>query len=59
LLVLFRQRELNVTVLEANIQYLKSSARYMIRVYAFNKYGYSENPATLTVQTQAEGSNPM
>jgi len=52
---LFRRRELNVTVLEANIQHLKSSTRYVIHVFAFNSYGYSDSPASLTVQTQAEG----
>jgi len=52
---LFRRRELNVTVLEANIQHLKSSTRYVIHVFAFNSYSYSETPASLTVQTQSEG----
>jgi len=53
--MLSRQRELNVTVLEANIQHLKSSTRYVIRVFAFNSYGFSETAARLAVQTKAEG----
>jgi len=57
MLTLFRQRELNVTVLEANLQHLKSSTRYMIHVFAYNSYSYSETPASLTVQTQSEGKN--
>jgi len=53
-----RQRELNVTLLEANVQHLKPSTRYMIHVYGFNSYGISETPARLTVQTKTEGHNP-
>jgi len=54
-LMLFRQRELNVTMLEANIQHLKSSTRYVIHVFAFNSYGFSETAARLAVQTKTEG----
>jgi len=44
-------------VLEANLQHLKSSTTYHIRVFAFNSYGYGETPASLTVQTLTEGKN--
>lgn len=56
---LYRERELNVTEMEANIQQLKPSTRYTVRMFAFNSYGFSETPASLTVQTDAEGTRSM
>jgi predicted phage tail protein len=53
-----RQRELNTTQLEANIQHLKSATKYTLRVFAINSNGYSESPAQIVVQTQSEASIP-
>jgi len=50
-----REREINVTTLEANVQHLKSSTRYMFRVYAYNSHGFSQDAARLIVETQPEG----
>ena len=51
-----RERVLNTTTLEANIQHLKPATKYDFRVVAYNRAGASESPARTTVDTQTEGT---
>ncbi len=50
----FRERVLNITRLEANVQHLKPNASYEFRVQAYNRAGPSTHFAQLTVTTQQE-----
>jgi len=50
-----RERELNTTTLEANIQHLKPATRYRFKVIAHNAAGAGRRGAQITVETQSEG----
>lgn len=50
-----RERELNTTALEANIQHLKTSCKYMFEVRAFNNIGFGQTAGPFAVTTQDEG----
>ena len=51
----YRERELNSTALEANIQHLKPATRYRFKVIAHNAAGAGGQWAQITVETQSEG----
>lgn len=53
-----RERELNTTALEANIQHLKPSCKYMFEVRAFNNIGFGQTAGPFAVTTQDEEQVP-
>lgn len=50
-----RERELNTTALEANIQHLKPYCKYTFEVRAFNNIGFGQTAGQFAVTTQDEG----
>ena len=53
----FRERVMNTTRLEANVQHLKPDTQYEVRVVAYNRAGPSREHAEFTVKTEKEGGS--
>ncbi|KAL5020555.1 hypothetical protein ScPMuIL_003447 [Solemya velum] len=53
-----RERVMNTTRQEANIQHLKPDTDYEFRLFAYNRFGPSVSAATLTVHTDEEVDVP-
>ena len=51
----FRERVLNTSALEATIQHLKPSSKYLFRVAAYTDQTLGKESTEVTVQTQTEG----
>ena len=54
-IIFHRERVMNTTRLEANIQHLKPDTQYEVRVVAYNRAGSSKEHAEFTVITEKEG----
>lgn len=55
----YRERVLNTTSLESNIQHLKPSTKYEFRVVAYNMAGPSSHAASITIEMQPEGTHKL
>ena len=53
-LLYFRERVLNATLNEANIQHLKPDTNYQFRIRTYNSHGPSPNFARISITTERD-----